>query len=327
MFEGTDSAPADGSSRERFTENEKLLLLQGQIVRLKRELLQQQEEIKIFTEELKQGKEQLERQLKSQMELFKKNSERTLDAERFSQITRGLHVSTTIEERFGEVDATYKFQKGGNLLYKINNDLILVNGPDLGLDVLSTKDLKVVKSLATDGEVAFCALKVNQFLYVGCNRGLIFTYNVEKDFERAGPVQLSPNKISQMRTVIEDTEDAVGTKHVLCAQDGGEIALLTVEEVPSIEKKATHNSLGIIYKMDKLPPEEKDQSYKFAVASTNGVAVLKVKKKGHAITLDSTVYLKGKVIKGKKRYIIWKTALLFCFAFNTYTFTESSVGK
>ena len=28
MFDGND-APADGSSRERFTENEKLLLLQG----------------------------------------------------------------------------------------------------------------------------------------------------------------------------------------------------------------------------------------------------------------------------------------------------------
>ena len=61
MLQGNDSTPADGSSRERFSENEKLLLLQGQIVRLKRELLQQQEEIKIFTEELKQGKEQLER--------------------------------------------------------------------------------------------------------------------------------------------------------------------------------------------------------------------------------------------------------------------------
>jgi hypothetical protein len=148
------------------------------------------------------------------MELFKKNSERTLDAERFSQITRGLHVSTTIEERFGEVNATYKFQKGGNLLYKINNDLILVNGPDLGLDVLSTVDLSVVKTLATDGEVSFCALKVNQYLFVGCNKGLIFTYNVERDFERSGPVQLSGAKISQMRMVVED--DAAGTKHILC---------------------------------------------------------------------------------------------------------------
>lgn len=95
------------------------------------------------------------------MELFKKNSERTLDAERFSQITRGLHVSTTIEERFGEVNASYKFQKGGTLLCKISNDFLLVNGPDDSLCVLSTVDLSVAKDLSTDGEMAFCAVKVN----------------------------------------------------------------------------------------------------------------------------------------------------------------------
>jgi len=55
---------------------------------------------------------------------------------------------------------------------------------------------------------------VNQYLFVGCNKGLIFTYNVERDFERSGPVQLSGAKISQMRMVVED--DAAGTKHILC---------------------------------------------------------------------------------------------------------------
>ena len=97
-----------------------------------------------------------------------------------------------------------------------------------------------------------------------------------------------------MRIVVED--DAACTKNVLCCQDGGEVKLLSVEEVPNILSKAVHNSLGIIYKMEKLPPEEKDASYKFAVATTNGVAVLKVKKKDKAITLDSKLYLKGKVI-------------------------------
>ena len=72
--------------------------------------------------------------------------------------------------------------------------------------------------------------------------------------------------------------------------------LLSVEEVPNILSKAVHNSLGIIYKMEKLPPEEKDESYKFAVATTNGVAVLKVKKKNKEIKLDNKLYLKGKVI-------------------------------
>ena len=54
--------PPDSSSqqRERFTEGEKLLVLQGQITKLKRELVMQQEEIKIFTEELKEGKKKLE---------------------------------------------------------------------------------------------------------------------------------------------------------------------------------------------------------------------------------------------------------------------------
>jgi len=55
------------------------------------------------------------------MELFKKNSEKALDAERFGQITRGLHVSTTVEERFEEVTASHTFQKEGcTLLYKIS---------------------------------------------------------------------------------------------------------------------------------------------------------------------------------------------------------------
>ena len=69
----------------------------------------QQDEILIFTEELKEGKLKLEKQLQSQMELFKANSEKALDAERFGQLTRGLHVTTTVEEKFEEVTAVYKF--------------------------------------------------------------------------------------------------------------------------------------------------------------------------------------------------------------------------
>lgn len=67
----------------------------------------QQNEIKDFTEGLEKGKEALELQLKTNMELFKKNSEKALDAERFSQLVQGLHVSTTIEEKFEEVTASY----------------------------------------------------------------------------------------------------------------------------------------------------------------------------------------------------------------------------
>ena len=130
----------------------------------------QQEEIKIFTDELKEGKDKLENQLKAQMELFKKNSEKALDAERFGQLTRGLHVTTTVEERFEEVTAKYEFQKEGTLLHKISNELLLVNGPDKSVDILSTKDLTVKYNLETDGgEMAFCACQVNDLLFVGCN--------------------------------------------------------------------------------------------------------------------------------------------------------------
>ena len=100
------------------------------------------------------------------------------------------------------------------MLCKISNDFLLVNGPDDSLCVLSTVDLSVAKDLSTDGEMAFCAVKVNQYLYVGCNKGLVFLFNTERDWERTGPVQLSSKKISQMRIVVED--DAACTKNVLC---------------------------------------------------------------------------------------------------------------
>ena len=131
MIHPGGDAPAKATNqRDRFTEGEKLLVLQGQITKLKRELVMQQNEIKIFTEELQEGKIKLEQQLKSQMELFRKNSEKALDAERFGQITRGLHISTTVEEKFEEVNATYSSQKEITLLVKIDADTILTNGPD-----------------------------------------------------------------------------------------------------------------------------------------------------------------------------------------------------
>ena len=77
----------------------------------------QQEEIRIFVQEMSQGKEHLSRQLESQMQLFKKYNSKALDSQHFSHITRGQHVSTTLEERFDEVSAIHYFPTRGTLLY------------------------------------------------------------------------------------------------------------------------------------------------------------------------------------------------------------------
>lgn len=102
------------------TDGAKLQVLQGQIGKLKRELIMQNQEIKTFTEELHEGKEKLEQQLKSQMAMFETNSEKLVDAERFGQITRGMHVSSTVEEKFEEVCAVYNSNRPLTLLYKIS---------------------------------------------------------------------------------------------------------------------------------------------------------------------------------------------------------------
>jgi len=80
-----------------------------------------------------------------------------IDCERFNQITRGLHVFSTLEQKFEEVNAVFESSKEITLLYQISPDLILVNAPISGAIVLSAKDLKELHKLDTQGEVAFCA--------------------------------------------------------------------------------------------------------------------------------------------------------------------------
>lgn len=88
-----------------------------------------------------------------------------------------MHVSTTVEEKFEEVTAVYNAQKEITLLHRISQDLILVNGPDSSIDILSTEDLKVLHNLNTNGEMAFCACQINHLLFVGCNKGHVFIYD------------------------------------------------------------------------------------------------------------------------------------------------------
>ena len=255
----------------------------------------QQEEIKIFTEELKEGKKKLEQQLKSQMELFNKNSEKALDAERFGQITRGLHVSTTVEEKFEEVSASYNFQKEGNLLYKISNELVLVNGPDASVDILSTKDLKVLHNLNTDAQMAFCACQAGNLLYVGCNNGKIFIYDADKDYEPTGQCEIRKEKVSQIALL--ELDDNTQTKLLIVCQDKGYVDIIPATASPDVISPGFHNVLGMIYKIEKLPLGEKDKNYQYALATNNGVAILSIKRDASLKQkLESTRYMSGKVI-------------------------------
>merc|ERR1712226_915532 len=68
-------------------------------------------------------------------------------------------------------------------MYKISNDLIAVNGPGTSIDILSTKDLKVVHNLSTNGELPFSACQVNGFLFIGCNKGHVFIYNSKDGYK------------------------------------------------------------------------------------------------------------------------------------------------
>lgn len=86
-------------------------------------------------------------------------------------------MSTTVEEKFEEVTAMYKHPKEITLLHKINHELILVNGPNSTVDILSTKDLKVLHNLDTGGEMPFCAQKIGDHLFIGCNKGNLSTFN------------------------------------------------------------------------------------------------------------------------------------------------------
>jgi hypothetical protein len=96
---------------------------------------------------------------------------------------QGLHVSTTIEEKFEEVTASYTAQKEVTLLAKVSNNAIVVNGPNNSIDILSTKTLEVIANLDTDGQMAFCALLIDDQLFVGCNKGMLFRFNAKDGYK------------------------------------------------------------------------------------------------------------------------------------------------
>lgn len=296
MFKGGSSsvvnAAVDKGAQRTSLDEDKLLVLQGQITKLKKELRDQQNEIKDFTDDLEKGKRALERQLKEQMEVFKKNAEKALDAERFSQITQGLHVSTTIEEKFEEVTATYTAQKEVTLLHQISKDLLLVNGPDNSIDILSTKTLEVIHNLDTDGQMAFCACQINDMLFVGCNKGNVFVYNATQGYAKIHHVTLK-DRVTAMKTLtLED-----GTKHLICCQFTGHVHILSVQggKVPEPVSYVHHNTLSNIFCIEPIPTNE-DKKFKFALATNNGVITLQIIKKDLKQSLSGEKYCDGNVV-------------------------------
>lgn len=73
---------------------------------------------------------------------------------------------------------------------------------------------------------------------------------------------------------LEDGE----TKHLICCQDSGHVDIIVASNAPQVMSYAQHNSLGMIYKIEKLPIGAKDKNYQFALASNNGVGILSIKK-------------------------------------------------
>ena len=151
-------------------------------------------------------------------------------------------------------------------------------------------------NLETQGEMAFCACQINNFLFVGCNNGEIYIYDVDKGYEKTGHCKLR-EKVSQMKLLL--LQDDAQTKLLICCQDKGHVDIISVSNAPEVISYGFHNSLGMIYKIEKLPGVATDKYYQYALASNNGVAVLSLKKDKKDFLkqkLESTKYLQGKVI-------------------------------
>lgn len=226
------------------------------------------------------------------MALFQTNSEKLIDAERFSSIVRGLHVSTTIEEKFEEVQAVYNSNRSVTLLYKISQDFILVNGPNASIDVLSTKDLKVQHNLSTDGEIPFSACKVNNHLFIGCNRGHVFIFDTDDGYKLTGHQQLR-DKVSCMKEL--RLRDAADTRMVICCQYTGHIDILAATAKGESKCYGFHNTLSNIFKIEPVPTRE-DNKFKFVLATNNGVVTLAIMKDGLKQSLTGEKYCVGQVI-------------------------------
>ena len=158
---------------------------------MKREMLDQQNEILLYTDELRRRKQMLQTQMESTKNLFRDSNNRGIDSQRFGQIAKGLHAATSFEE-----SNTRKFANcTGSLLTKLDSKLMAVSGPQNSLDILSTSDLSLVVNLNTDGKMPFCAIREGNLLIAGCTSGYLFTWNIDLGFQQRKCVRVS-QKIS-----------------------------------------------------------------------------------------------------------------------------------
>ena len=95
-----EGQPKDGSAaaRQRFSWAEKIQIFQAQISKLKREMIDQQNEIVLYTRELHRRKEIIDNLMENTTSYFRKNNQKGVDAQRFYQIAKGLHAATTFEQ-------------------------------------------------------------------------------------------------------------------------------------------------------------------------------------------------------------------------------------
>ena len=149
--------------------------------------------------------------------------------------------------------------------------------------------------------MAFSACLIKNLLFVGCNKGHVFIYDISQDFNKTNHIQLEKKeKVSYMK-ILALSDDAQ-TKHLICCQDTGLVDIIKADDKqPDVITHGHHNTLGMIYKIEKLPTTASDKKYLFAVASNNGVGILSIvkeseKKKQLEQKLESEKYLTGKVV-------------------------------
>ena len=65
---------------------------------------------------------------------------------------------------------------------------------------------------------------------------------------------------------------------IVCCQDKGFIDIITHSSEPVLLNTSYHKQLGVIYKIERLSDEPKDDHYHFVLATANGLAILDIKK-------------------------------------------------
>jgi len=141
--------------------------------------------------------------------------------------------------------------------------------------------------------MAFCAIQIDDKLYVGCNKGFLFIYDAARGYEAMTPVTLK-DRITCMQVVTLEN----GDKHLICCQFTGHVNILSVSGKGGAEPVGyeQHNTLSNIFRIEYIPTD-KANTLKFALATNNGVIVLQIDtKKQLKQSLTGEKYCEGKVV-------------------------------